>query len=225
MKHLLVIAGLLITSPSVLADPQNFLITRHKDSSALKPCVDKITKAYQLLSINFTLKEYPGRRSLYMANSGKADAELCRISLIERRYKNLLRVEPAIHHLAFHAITQKGNKHLEKIADLKGLRVGSIRGMMAAELVFEYQNVRYENKVEQSVRLLENDLVDVLVLAMPDINQLVIDGRLSNKFIHPTPLYQFDLYHYIHARHKDKLALFNQTFQKLTDKNDYLTDD
>ncbi len=215
MKKLLLLIEFFIISAPVLAVQQSFIISRHQDSEALKTCVDKVTQAYHLLQIDFTLKEYPGRRSLYMANSGQTDAELCRIALIEKRFKNLLRVKPAIHHLTFHAITNTGEKRLEKIADLKGLRIGSIRGMMAAELMFEYRNIHYENTPEKAVRLLENNLVDVLILAMPDIDQLVLDGWLKYQFIHPTPLYEFELYHFVHQKHQDKLKAFNQAFQQV----------
>ncbi len=204
--------GSLIVSSATFAKTNDFIISRHQNSKILQPCVDAVSKAYQALGIKFNIIEYPGRRALYMANSGQADAELCRIQKTEEIFKQLIRVEPAIHQLSFHAITRDPSVVFSDISDIKNLRIGSIRGMMAAELILPYENVLLEKSLEQAVRILENHTVDVIILAMADIEQLTAHSRLNKLFIHQTPLYQLNMYHFVHQKHQDLIPKLSEAF-------------
>ena len=121
------------SSPPVQA--QTFTIALHEDSLALRPCKEKVTQLYQALDMPIELIELPGRRSLKYANDGKTDAELCRIGQITKRYRNLVKISPALMSLDFIALTKSRWPAVTQLSDLDHARIGTSRGMMAAEMV------------------------------------------------------------------------------------------
>ncbi|WP_206485331.1 hypothetical protein [Thalassotalea sp. G2M2-11] len=220
MKHIVLTA--LLFSNYTLGATSEFIISQHQDInelSALQPCIEKVKIAYDTLNIAYKIVQYPGRRSILMADTGHSDADLCRVKLIENRYKNLYRVEPAIHQLAFYIITKKPHKPINSLNMLKSLKLGSIRGMMAAELMFEHHDIRYENTLKQAARLLKNNTVDVLILPLHDIDRLMMDDSTTNFHVQEKPLYQLKLYHYIHKKHKDMAIPLSTIFKHLTSIN------
>lgn len=180
-----------------------FVIARHKNSSTLDPCYEIVTQAYRALRINLRVNEYPGRRSLQLANSGKVDGDLCRITQVAQSYSNLLQVDPFIMSMSIVAITRKGVADINALADLGNRNLGSERGMQAVELVLRDRKIHFENDAVSLVRSLEKGLVDVVLLTKADVKSLNNKGALGQIKVHPKYLYQVKMYHYIHKKHRE----------------------
>ena len=180
---------------------ETFVIARHQNSAVLDPCYHIVTQAYEMLQIAVRVDEFPGRRSLQVAKNGIADAEMCRIALVENEFPELLRVDPPLMQIELVAVTRHNMARISDVAQLMGMNVGSIRGMMAAEMVLQDLDVQYLSQGKQLLRALQGGLLDVLILTRKDAERYTAQGLMDGNKIHPGSLYQLKLYHYIHRRH------------------------
>ncbi|WP_281557636.1 transporter substrate-binding domain-containing protein [Thalassomonas sp. RHCl1] len=165
-----------------------------------------IIPAYQALGINAVMVDLPGRRALFASNSGKTDAELCRIDNISQHYPNLVKVEPALQHLTIVALSIKALPQVKTMADLKAYKLGSQRGMKAAENYFRQGFIHYVNNYQQVIQLLDDGLIDYAILPLEAIKRHQQANYRKDFFIHQPPLFQHKLYHYIHKRHQHLVA-------------------
>ncbi|NQZ07834.1 MAG: hypothetical protein HRT35_11790 [Algicola sp.] len=191
-----------------------FVLARHKNSPSLDPCYEVVTQAYRALRINLRVNEYPGRRSLQLANSGKVDGDLCRITQVAESYQNLLPVTPFIMSMSIVAITRKGVADINSLVDLGGRSVGSERGMQAVELVVRDRKIHYENDGIDLIRLLDTGFIDVVLLTKGDIELLKNKGLLAQVKVHPKWLYQVKMFHYIHKKHRLLIPALSQQITK-----------
>ncbi|WDE01569.1 substrate-binding periplasmic protein [Thalassomonas actiniarum] len=181
------------------------MISRHENVASIQICEDILVQAYQGLGITPAIVEFPGRRALFAANSGKTDAELCRIDNISRQYPNLIKVEPPLVELSIIALSIAPLPEIKTKADLTGYSLGSQRGMKAAENYFQEHNVLYENNINQVIKLLDNGLVDYAILSLGAVRKIQQTRARDDFVIHLPPLFQHKLYHYIHKRHRHLL--------------------
>ncbi|WDE07968.1 transporter substrate-binding domain-containing protein [Thalassomonas viridans] len=182
------------------------MISKHENVLTIQGCEDILLPAYRALRFTPAVVELPGRRALFAANSGKTDAELCRIDHISRQYPNLIKVEPALVEFSIVALSTRPLPDIKTRADLTGYTLGSQRGMKAAENYFQGDNIRYENNIRQVIKLLDDGLIDYAIVSLSGIRQMLQAQLRDDLVIHHPPLFHHKLYHYIHKRHQHLAA-------------------
>lgn len=93
-------------------------------------------EAFSRMDVKFRFKHYPSARSLVMANSGEADGELHRVyefhEVSDGRFPNLIRVESQLLTMHLAVFAKAGKKDVTCIDDLRGSRIGYLRGRQNA---------------------------------------------------------------------------------------------
>lgn len=180
----------------VSAVEDEFLIGQHDDETvlSLNICKHIVSDAYRQLDINVRYVPAPGRRSLIMGNEGKTDAEVCRIDGISEEYPNLIKVNVPICAVNIVVATITPKQYLLKERELKELKLGSIRGMKAAENYFKDHDIDYVNHYDDLYRLLESGLIDAIIATEAETN---VDPDLVT-----VPVKSFPLFHYVNASNK-----------------------
>jgi len=178
-----------------------YVIGHPNSGSALNECRIIMEQVYEAIGLPVTFKGFPARRSLAFLSAGKIDADLCRIADTYEHYPNLIRLEPALTEIEFSALSKNTIEPVRTIKDVQGKRIGTIRGMLAAEMVFTGNNVHFESSWRSVGQLLVDDLVDIIILPTSSIKKLMKDVRFPQNYRQAPTLYKFAMFHYVHKKH------------------------
>lgn len=169
-----------------------------------------IEEAYKKLHITANFSWYPAQRSLEMANSGQTDGEVARIAGTEDVFTNLCRVPTPL--FTFKAVAFSKNKALkiQEWADLKGLRIGIIRGIRYSEINTKDMSPYFAEDVTHLFRLLNSGYISVAI-ATERAGNLELLNRFSESGITRvgSPLLQMPVYHFLHRKHERLIPQIN----------------
>lgn len=189
-------------SYTTTAQAEVFIVTQGLSQNPFNPCKLRVAQAYQRLDIQAEFRYMPMRRGLDQANKGYADADLCRIPLIEKHYPNLVRVDAIITQMTLLPVTLYDHPDIEDFNDLNNYILGSVRGVQAVELSFPDASVRYEEDLHDLFRMLEKGVIDVVLVAEVFLNQFLSDKPDLQIRIHRDNAKIYPLYHYVHKKHQ-----------------------
>lgn len=163
----------------------------------------------------------PSARATAEVRAGNYDGEVARIATFAANYPELIRVEPS--YLSFHTVAYAKNKAklaLRSADDLKGYKVGIVRGIQHSEnATAGVADLTRVNNVRQLLTMLEKGRFDIAV-----------DTRLSGEFMlkqlgfkdiaEVGVLGKQDLYLYLHVRHQSLAPAIGATIKQMKDSGE-----
>ena len=211
---------LLISMP--LSHSKEFLIVYPSDRS-LKPGISAYQKVikelYKRLNIKIELKNVHATRSLIMSNSGKADGELIRTKIIEKKFTNLIRVNFPIDKIRFWALTLNTKINNVKISELMNKSIAFKRGFLILEKIFK--NNKKANRLtnsEQIYRMVLNKRSDFGLILSRTFENPVMNAEYKKIRIINTNIPDINLFHYINRKHKKLEPKMVQILKKMEEE-------
>lgn len=124
----------LSVAASALAEGQNagseeILISAIENEQTHAIAKHVLMEAYSRLGYKVVFDDLPGRRALEWANTGLTDGDVARIAGTGTKYPNLIRVETPVIYFKGVAFSKTIDKPVNTWDDLKGLRIGVVRGI------------------------------------------------------------------------------------------------
>jgi uncharacterized protein (TIGR02285 family) len=163
-----------------------------------------LTEAYKRIGYKAQFKLLPGKRSLEEANQGKTDGDTARITGTEKDFPNLIQIPTPLVNFQANVFTLSVKKEIKDWSDLKGLRIGVVRGVRYATKGTEGMNPFFAENVAHLFQLLMDNRIDVAVTGWRQ-GEINIRRSFGTSGIHPIgePLLSAHLYHYVHKKNKD----------------------
>ena len=199
-----------------------FLISYPSDRS-LRPGISAyqkiIEELYKRLNIKIKLKNVHATRSLIMSNSGKADGELIRTKIIEKKFKNLIRVNFPIDKIRFMALSLNPQINNVKVSELMSKSISFKRGFYILEKIFK--NNKKANRVtksEQIYRMVLNKRADFGIVLTRTSEMPVMEPEYKKIRIINTNIPDINLYHYINRKHKKLAPKMVQILKKMKEE-------
>ena len=160
-----------------------------------------VRTAYGRIGLRTRFRFYPAIRSLELANQGVTDGDIARIAGTENAFPALRPVPTAVFRFQGVAFTKTVRRQIDTWEDLRGLRVGVIRGIRYSTIGTKGMNPYFAEDMTHLFRLLANDRIQVAV-AVASAGRIEIHRNFQNSGIHETgaPLHSGALFHFVHKK-------------------------
>lgn len=216
MSRLAIVLGVWITL-AIPAHSEELVFSSIEKTPVTVLCTRILSLAYLDLGITIQVVEAPTRRSLKMANAGLVDGELFRIAGMEDHYHNLIPVPYPLFEGRLLAITLDPTLNHWDPALLENKVIGLRRGILVAERATLGMNTVMVNDFGQMLNLLQMGRIDVgIVSQVGGIMPLTEEQRASVMILNE-PILDFQIYHYLHVKHRDKAPALAAAIKRLTD--------
>lgn len=175
-----------------------------------------LTEIYRAAGLRLVIEPLPAIRAGMAALGGELDGELIRIRAYSQRHPQLLRVEPAYYRLSVQAYSLPTRRlRIASREDLRLYTLGAVRGLSyVPELTAGHPALTQAQNAEQLFRMLQAGRLD-LVLESSVSAGYVLD-RLALHDVTASPeLAHYELYHYLHPRHRELLPRLSEAIRRL----------
>jgi len=193
----------LMCTITMIAQPQITLIKQHGYPVA-EISAEILRRAYLEIGYELIFPIESNSQTLEMANRGRLDGELHRISGIEDRFTHLIKIPVPINRVEIVIFTKDPEISIQTIEDLSQYNLAALTGIKVIEDLFpENNNIVWTNKRDQTFRLLDKERVSLVIGS--HLNGLISLRDQGLTEISPLPLVLNEalLYHYIHDKHID----------------------
>jgi ABC-type amino acid transport substrate-binding protein len=176
-----------------------------------------LREAYRRIGYGVQFQFLPGQRALESANDGVLDGDVARIAGTEYEYPNLIPVPTPIFYFQGFAFTKSVTRQIDSWNDLKGLRIGIIRGIRYSTIGTKELNPFFAEDMTHLFKLLNQNRIQVAV-AVLDSGKIETYKNFRNSGIHATgkPLYASPLYHFLHRRNEYLIKPLNDILKCMT---------
>ena len=178
-----------------------------------------IKEVYKRLNIKIKLKKTHATRSLIISNSGKADAELIRTKMIEKKFKNLIRVNFPIDKIRFRALSLNPQISHVTIPELMSKPIAFKRGFLILEKIFK--NNKLVNRItnsEQIYKMVLTKRIDFgIVLTRTSHRPIMKDAYKKIRIININ-IPDVNLYHYVNRKHKRLVPKMVEVLKKMKEE-------
>lgn len=200
MKILFSLLMLTILNSSAFAQTLVFSTIEKSVNSDISEEV--MREAYKRLGYDIEVRRMPGSRALDMANSGKTDGELYRVSGVNEKYNNLIITPTAINKLEAVAFATDKSIKVNGIDSLKSFNIGIRRGIKFSEKLTKGIKTRSVNSNQQLFSMLEKNRLDIVILARTNGTQALKNSKQSGIMILEPSIATYPLHHYLHKKHQ-----------------------
>jgi polar amino acid transport system substrate-binding protein len=187
---------LLIALSAQATEPLRFGTFTNINAPGLVACERVLREAYAKLGHSITVEHLPAQRSLYWAETGRLDGDLCRAL----PYANLIRVPTPILHWKLTAFSTR-KLEINSWSDLKPFTVGYERGMT---IIAQHSELTLQpaNSIESAILQASKGRVDLLLnddlTGRYNIRRMGIDNLIANE----TPLAPGPVFHLLNSKHQ-----------------------
>lgn len=172
-------------------------------------------EAYRRINATVEFTYLPLLRDLIEANSGLIDGSLVRSKTVISEYKNLLFVETPISTNTLVAFTIAPHHPVKKWDDLRGLRVGVIRGVVLSLNLCEKHGIApyVVNSIPQAFAMLGAGRLDALVYNL-HIGTVVAKSQGLDVYV--SKVRHVDMFHHaLNSKHADIVPKLSQVFREM----------
>jgi polar amino acid transport system substrate-binding protein len=198
MKKFLLIILFTIT----LQSNDHFTIVKIEDTILTETSFSILKEAYSKLNIKIKTKLLPGQRALIATDYGHYDAELIRIKGIDKKYKNLIRIDVPIMNVQGVIFSKDIDIKTNSWDDLKPYKLGFLRGIVLATENTQGFDRKLLSTNEQLYQMLDIGRLDMVFSGFLTGSYYVSKLGIKNVKVLNPPLVQTDVYHYVHKKHK-----------------------
>jgi ABC-type amino acid transport substrate-binding protein len=172
--------------------------------------------AYNRIGCEVRFALYPGIRSLELANKGQTDGDIARISGTGNKFPNLRPISTPVIHFQGVVFTKTLTQKILSWEDLKGLRVGVIRGIRYSTIETKGLSPFFSKDMTHLFKLLENNRIQVAIAAL-QAGTIELYKNFNNSDIHitGTPLYAAPLYHFIHIKNQRLIEQLERVLKEM----------
>ena len=178
--------------------------------------IDEVYKPLEIKPIHIY---EPLKRSMLLADQGKADALLFRVAGAEKSYPHLMPLEASHYSVNIHAFTNR-QLNIKSWQDLSGYKIAFLAGFLIAENNTVGMNRMGTKSLEQALRLLDANRVDVVIATRESGIEIIRSWPDTSIEITPQPLTTVPLYHYVHEKHQDLILPLNHSLNRLIETNE-----
>ena len=174
-------------------------------------------EAYRRLGYDIEVRQFPGERSLLMADRGIVDGELARLETVRGMYGNLIMVPAPIHEIKDVVLTKNADFNPAGWESLKPYTALSLRGYKYFEGKFKEHQIKYQlvNRFEDMVKILHAGRYDIGLITMLDGLKTMKDMGIRDLRVLEPPLETFPIYHFLHKKHKNLVPLVSEKLKEL----------
>lgn len=175
-----------------------------------------LREAYRRIGYDVIFTFLPAKRSLEMANFGKFDGDVARIKGTESVYPNLIQIPTPVISFKGVAFSKNISRAIKTWRDLKGLRVGIIRGIRYSEIQTKTLSPYFAEDMPHLFRLLDEDKIQIAI-AVLKAGIIEINRHYKNSGIHiiGEPLYSSSLYHFVHKRNMHLVPMLDNALKEM----------
>lgn len=176
-----------------------------------------IIQAYQELNIQVEIIRMPAKRAL--AESSKntwVDAELARVAEAEVYLPNFIRIATPLMTAGVNSYSLKNDIDISDWQSLKNYHVVTLRGLIGITSKLKQTNIVFHetSTVEQAIKMLKMDRMDILVLPELLLNEDNLAHLASAGPLQKKTIAQFEVFHFIHKRHENLVPQLTLNLQK-----------
>lgn len=175
-----------------------------------------IEVAYQKMGYKVRFQLFPGHRSIVMTNNGESDGDIARIKGTDKKYTDLVVVPTPV--IEFHGVvfTKTITKEINDWSELKGLRIGIIRGIRYSEIGTRGLSPLFAEDMTHLFKLLDQERIQVAI-ATSKAGQIEVSKNFKKSSIHTIGrhLYSGPLYHFVHKRNQAIVTPLNTILQEM----------
>lgn len=208
-RSLLAALGLLLALTAQAAETLRFGTFTNLNSPGLEACERVLREAYARLGYRISVEHLPAQRSLYWADTGRLDGDLCRA----QSYASLIKVPTPILHWQLTAFSTRP-LDIHSWDDLKPFKVGYERGMT---LIAQHTELTLlpANSIESAILQASKGRVDVLLnddfTTRYNLRRMGIDNLIAN----PTPLAPGPAFHLLNSKHQKLAEQLNEVLMDM----------
>ncbi len=189
--------------------------------SGQHPLVVRVGQAYHNLGLQMQLEPMPLERLRLEAVRGELiDGNLAAAATLAQQIPQLLQIPVPIYQLELTAYVSDSRISPRHWADLRGLRVACIAGMLSVEDRLKRHQVQQQVPaltLEQALLYVAKGRVDVAVLPKAEADHVLRQmAEIKVQAVLPV-LEQLPLYHYIHQKHQALVGPLTAQFEQLRD--------
>lgn len=156
---------------------------------------------YQRLGLTMILVKFPPKRSLIEVNNGAVNGELARATVIEANNPNLIRIPYRVGTIKLMAIQRTQQPDIKHLAELKGMRIGVLRGFRTTESMTDALPREMYNDIPGLFKGVIHGRIDVALFPKIGGEQYIRENQLEDTLvISKQPLIDIPIYHYLHNR-------------------------
>ncbi|EGB15217.1 hypothetical protein DND132_2011 [Pseudodesulfovibrio mercurii] len=230
----ILLAVLILSAPALAAWPSPALAELHGIShrlvfstfppGGLRELFDRIlTEAYARIGYEVELQSYPAQRALLMANDGLVDGEAGRVSVVEKGYRNLVRVPTPLYVNRIAVLV--GEAGMRPAVDpargwgqFAGCRTCIRNGFKFLESKVEGDGCHKVSSYEKMLELLRNGRVDVGLAEYFDIQPTLGAVGLKGVRILDAPMAANPMYHYLNKKHAALVPLIDAELRSMAEE-------
>lgn len=226
MNRLLVIGFVccvFFPSSNVLSASRTLTFTTLPEGVHLKISERILKKAYSELGIDFTVVNLPSMRAIVTANNGESDGELRRLSSLNAKFPNLIRVPTVIGYLQLRAFSLTLLDFGQNNELLENYSIAIVNGARASSKLTE--GMPQVKKVSGSgwsnlFKMLLAEHVEVVISDKAvGLNELRLLKNTQEIFI-SKPLTHLPLHHYLHKKHASLVPRLDAVLQAMEKKGE-----
>lgn len=224
IKYLLVVSICVMAQSHALAKdslkvPEKLVFSLIAGNEAQFEAAKKLKIAYANMGVDASFLSLPGKRALEYSNSGKTDGEVFRIKTIDQKFTNLVRIPTPI--MTFRGLAYSMKKlAIDKWSDLKGLRIGVVRGVIWSAKGTRGLDAIQLDTNESLLRKLVSGGLDVIVSTSFSLDKVIEKHGDDVEIYKSDPLTSFDVYHFLHQKHEYLLEAVDDELRNLTYKDE-----
>ena len=178
-----------------------------------------LIEAYGRIGYDVEALKVPAERGLIMADQGQCDGMDARAPVVEEVCVNLIRVPTPLYTNLLVAFSKKTDIDTAEGWDaLAPYRLGSVLGYKFVEKQTSVYDRVLVSCYDQLFALLENDRLDVAVVAYLDALPSLRDFDLGDIRLLSPPLGRTPMYHYLHKQHADLVPVIDGVLRQMREE-------
>jgi len=195
---------LILISHSYASQSIKLSAIENSDNSNISELV--LREAYGKLGFTLYITPLPAKRSLHHANEGMADGELFRITGMEKKFPNLIKVPVPINSLDGVAVTRKVDFTVAGWDSLKPYFIAIRRGVKFSDTgTKDMKRIYFNSNIGLGRILIESKGVDIAVMARVNALKTLqhlreVKASTELRILEPA-IASYPLFHYLHKKH------------------------
>ena len=179
-------------------------------------CKHIVAEAHKRIGIKFESVLLPTKRSLLFSNAGKADGEVCRIGDLEKKFSNLIRIDPSFMSMTSSVYSTRYSFEVDSWKSLSNYNIGYNIGHIYAENGTKGMDTVELPSSVTIIKMLLLDRIDVAVIpdlaALKTLHEMNLQGKVNK---HSPPIYNAPLYLYVHKKNKKHIPIISYSIREV----------
>ena len=196
--------------------PRPMVISIVIDNPLTAVGIQLMRKVYQQAGYPTRFVTLSVARSENLLHSGDVDAELARAEGLDKISENMIKVPEPLMTVNIAAYTLRNDITSASTENLDALRIG-IRHGLTIDKRFNPKNLTQVYRLDQLAQMLKHNRIDVAILSETSAFFSKHKFNLNNLRALAPELARFNVYHYIHKRHRNLIPQLSRRIRELKD--------